>query len=254
MEQGAPSPAFSAEPPFPPLRELRLWFDPHPRRGYANMAADELLMRDSAPWLRVYAWARPAVSYGYFDRAEEARRLFPAAEEYIRRWTGGGIVDHRRGQTYTLTLPKRADGAVYPEAAVLYQWIHGALAQALAAHGVPCSLLAADAPSGGRACWASPVCSDITDAEGHKLAGAGQRRHGSAVLHQGLIQDCSPTEGWALDLARALAERVTVLQSADPYPGFDAQLAQLCREKYDSPAWSTETDNGRRHPVERVDK
>lgn len=247
MEQGADMPAFISEPPFPPLRELRLWYDPMPRRGYANMAADELLMRDSVPWLRVYDWALPAVSYGYFDSAAEARRLFPAAEEYIRRWTGGGIVDHRRGQTYTLTLPKRADGAIYPEAASLYRWIHGALAQALAAHGAPCSLLAADAPSGGRACWASPVCSDIADAAGHKLAGAGQRRHGGAVLHQGLIQDCSPAAGWALDFAQHLAETVIELHTPEPYPGFDQELSALCREKYDTAAWFAESGNGLRY-------
>ena len=247
MEQGVNTTACFTEPPFPPLRELRLWFDPLPRRGYENMAADELLMRDSLPWLRVYDWARPAVSYGYFDRAEEARRLFPGAAEYIRRWTGGGIVDHRCGQTYTLTLPKNADGGMYPEAAVLYRWIHGALAQALAAHGVPCTLLTADAPSGGRACWASPVCSDITDAAGNKLAGAGQRRHGGAVLHQGLIQECTPAAGWALDLAQRLAEHVIVLHAPAPYPSFAEELLHLCREKYDTSSWSTETDNGLRH-------
>lgn len=247
MEQGEKTSACPSEPPFPPLRELRLWYDPVPRRGYENMAADELLMRDSVPWLRVYGWARPAVSYGYFDREEEARRLFPGAAEYIRRWTGGGIVDHRRGQTYTLTLPKPADGGRYPEAAVLYRWIHGALAQALAAHGVPCTLLTADAPDGGRACWGSPVCSDITDAAGHKIAGAGQRRHGGAVLHQGLIQDCTPAVGWALELARHLAEHMSVLQSPEPYIGFSEALAGLCTEKYESPAWAEEAGNGLRY-------
>lgn len=247
MEQGATSPAFFAEPPLPPLRELRLWFDPIPRRGYENMAVDELLMRDTVPWLRVYSWACPAVSYGYFDSAAEARRLFPGAEEYIRRWTGGGIVDHRRGQTYTLTLPKLADGSSYPEAAVLYHWIHGALAQALSAHGVPCRLLSADAPSGGRACWASPVCSDITDAAGHKLAGAGQRRHGGAVLHQGLIQDCAPTAGWPQVLAQTLATQVTELRPAEPYPSFAENLTTLLSGKYETSAWSSESGNGLRY-------
>lgn len=247
MEPGVTLTACSSEPPFPPLRELRLWYDPIPRRGYENMAADELLTQSEVPWLRVYDWARPAVSYGYFDRAEEAKRLFPGAEEYIRRWTGGGIVDHRRGQTYTLTLPKPADGSAHPEAAVLYRWIHGALAQALAAHGVACRLLAEDAPSGGRACWASPVRSDITDAAGHKLAGAGQRRHGGAVLHQGLLQDCRPTAGWALDLAQRLAQQVSICRAPEPYPGFREALAELCRRKYEAPEWTSLAGNGLRY-------
>lgn len=247
MEQDPKHDFLTPAPQFPKLTELRLWFDPVARRGYENMAADELLMRRSEPWFRVYTWALPAVSYGYFDRADEARRLFPGAQEYIRRWTGGGIVDHRSGSTYTLTLPKKPEAGPYPEAAVLYRWIHGALAAALAAHGVACRLLAADAPSGGRACWASPVCSDITDAAGHKLAGAGQRRHGGAVLHQGLIQECTPTDGWALVFAQHLAAQVKLLRAPEPYAGFEAELSSLCREKYDNPTWSSENGNGVRH-------
>lgn len=240
------SPFPSLPPQLPALQQLRLWYDPVPRCGYANMAADELLSRRSEAWLRVYRWAKPAVSYGYFDRAEEARRLFPEAEEYIRRWTGGGIVDHRHGQTYTLTLPAQS-GIVYPDSATLYAWIHGALAAALQTCGVACRLLAADAPHGGRACWASPVCSDITDAAGHKLAGAGQRRHAGAVLHQGLIQGCSPNGPWADILAAALAEQVEVLREETPWPGFEAEVQQLLHERYLSPTWTDERE-GRRYP------
>ena len=84
---------------------IRLWIDPVPRTGYQNMAADELLSRRGEAWLRIYGWALPAVSFGYFDTATEAASIFPGAQEYIRRWTGGGIVDHRIGYTYTVTLP-----------------------------------------------------------------------------------------------------------------------------------------------------
>lgn len=236
----------SFTPQLPALQQLRLWYDPIPRSGYANMAADELLSRRPEAWLRVYGWAEPAVSYGYFDRAEEARRLFPGAAEYIRRWTGGGIVDHRHGQTYTLTLPAQ-QGIVYPESSALYAWIHGALAFALQSCGVACRLLPEDAPHGGRACWASPVCSDITDAEGRKLAGAGQRRHAGAVLHQGLIQGCRPNGPWAEALAAALAEQVEVLHGASPWDGFESELEQLLQERYLSPAWTDERE-GRRYP------
>lgn len=234
-----------SRPQLPALQRLRLWYDPVPRSGYANMAADELLSRRPDAWLRVYTWAKPAVSYGYFDRAEEAQRLFPGAEEYIRRWTGGGIVDHRSGQTYTLTLPA-AEGVVYPESAALYAWIHGALAKALLACGVECRLLAADAPAAGRACWASPVCSDITDAAGLKLAGAGQRRHAGAVLHQGLIQGCRPSAGWADALAALLAEQVEVLREPCPWGGFERELEQLLQARYLSPSWADE-QSGRRY-------
>lgn len=230
-----------------PLRlgQLHLWFDPLPRRGYANMAADELLTTRPEPWLRFYGWAVPAVSYGYFDSASEARRLFPGAEEYIRRWTGGGIVDHREGYTYTLSLP--AAGAPYPSSTQLYLQIHSALAAALAADGVPCRLLREDAPSGGRSCWASPVCSDVVDDSGRKLAGAGQRRHRGAVLHQGLVQQCEPRGEWPLLLARALGEQYIVCRDAEPWDGFDSDLESLLENRYRRPEWEDEHRGCRYH-------
>ena len=223
-------------------QSLNLWADPVPRTGYFNMAADELLSRRGEAWLRIYRWARPAVSYGYFDTRATAESLFPGAAEYIRRWTGGGIVDHRSGYTYTLTLPA---GAVYPEAAVLYHLIHGALAQALSEHGVPCRLLCTDAPDGGRACWASPVADDITDPAGHKLAGAGQRRRQGAVLHQGLVQNCTPTPGWEERFAALLCPELQYHAAEEPFPGFTAAAQELCRSKYEAPDWADES-HGRR--------
>ena len=227
-------------------RVITLWIDPVPRSGYRNMAADELLSRRAEAWLRIYTWERSAVSFGYFDTATEAASIFPGAEEYIRRWTGGGIVDHRIGYTYTVTLPG-IEGVMYPPADQLYLWIHGALATALQQSGVSCTVLTEDAPDGGRACWASPVKSDIVDAAGNKLAGAGQRRCKGAVLHQGLIQQCEPAEQWPLRLAEALAPVVNVVVGDDPYPGFNEELDALCLQKYDSPEWNDES-HGRRKP------
>ena len=111
-----------------------------------------------------------------------------------------------------------------------------------------CTLLTEDAPDGGRACWASPVKSDIVDAVGQKLAGAGQRRYKGAVLHQGLIQQCVPTEGWPERLARALAPAVYVVEGDEPYPGFNEELDELCRTKYESVEWNDES-HGRRKPT-----
>ena len=229
---------------------ITLWIDPVPRSGYRNMAADELLSRRGEAWLRIYGWARPAVSFGYFDTATEAAAIFPGAEEYIRRWTGGGIVDHRLGYTYTVTLPG-VEGVMYPPADQLYIWIHGALAVALQQSGVECTLLTENAPDGGRASWASPVKSDIVDERGQKLAGAGQRWFKGAVLHQGLIQQCEPAEGWPAKLAQALAPVVHVVEGAEPYPGFHEDLDALCCEKYEAPGWDDES-HGRRKPSHKA--
>lgn len=227
-------------------RTLRLWLDPLPRGGYDNMAADELLSRRPEAWLRIYGWAEPSVSFGYFDTSREAAAIFPGeGVHYIRRWTGGGIVDHRTGYTYTLTLPAR-EGVLYPQSQWLYAWIHGALARALQACGVDCALLKADAPDGGRACWASPVASDIVDAEGRKLAGAGQRRYRGAVLHQGLIQQCEPSGDWPLLLARFLADEVQVIREEEPWSGFSEELRELCLNKYMTAEWNDESRGRRR--------
>lgn len=227
---------------------IRLWCDPIARTGYQNMAADELLSRRPEAWLRIYGWAKPAVSFGYFDSTPVAASIFPGEGiEYIRRWTGGGIVDHRKGYTYTVTLPA-IEGNIYPAADKLYKWIHGALAVALQASGVECELLIEDAPDGGRACWASPVASDIVDAAGNKLAGAGQRRYRGAVLHQGLIQECEPADGWPQLLAAALAPQVLEVQGDEPWPGFADEVEELCRTKYCTEAWNDES-HGRRKPT-----
>ncbi len=228
------------------LTQLTLWLDPLARGGYENMATDELLLGRSEAWLRVYGWRDSCVSFGYFDTVGTARSIFPGAAHYIRRWTGGGIVDHRHGVTYTLTLPAPpSDAPPLPPASVLYAHIHGALARALQEAGVPCRLLACDAPPGGRACWASPVASDIVDSAGRKLAGAGQRRYRGAVLHQGLIQQCSPLPGWETHFAHFLSPQVSLLESASPWEGYESDLAELCRSKYLAPAWEDES-HGRR--------
>lgn len=230
-----------------PLPRLHLWVDPTPRRGYLNMALDEALLRRPEAWLRVYAWALPAVSYGYFDTRAVAEELAPGAQEYIRRWTGGGIVDHRLGQTYTLTLPARQPGeAAYPESACLYALIHRALAEVLADGGTPCDLLAQDAAYGGRACWSSPVAADIVGPAGNKLAGAAQRRSGGAVLHQGMIQGCGLPDGWETALARALAEEVLLHTAEEPVPRLLQEAEALCRNKYEAPAWQDESHGRRR--------
>ena len=73
------------------------------------MAIDQLLLERShpVPLIRFYQWSEPTVSFGYFEKLSDAKRDFPGDElRYVRRWTGGGIVDHREDQTYSLFFPK----------------------------------------------------------------------------------------------------------------------------------------------------
>ena len=74
--------------------ELTEVADPEPHDAALNMALDEVLLRRAAgPLLRVYRWARPAVSFGYFGKVADAEAAWPG-REMVRRWTGGGIVPH----------------------------------------------------------------------------------------------------------------------------------------------------------------
>ena len=89
--------------------ELEVWIDPLARSGAENMAVDEMLhiSRGELPLLRIYQWRHAVVSFGYFEKLGDAMRDLPGEEiEYVRRWTGGGIVDHRADLTYTLSIPK----------------------------------------------------------------------------------------------------------------------------------------------------
>ena len=90
---------------------LIYWNDVVPRKGSENMAVDQFLLERAQryPILRVYQWSEPSISFGYFHKLEEVELTYPpngGLLNYVRRWTGGGIVDHRLDLTYTLVVPR----------------------------------------------------------------------------------------------------------------------------------------------------
>lgn len=234
----------------PPLQELLLWRDPIARGGLESMAVDEALLAwGGASVMRSYVWGAPTITYGYFDREEVARALFSdSGLDFVRRWTGGGIVDHRSDIPFSLAIQWK-DREGKPTAPSLYRWIHGGLARVLKECGVACEMLASDVPDGGRACFSSPVTSDLVLTGGGKLAGGGQRRSQQGVLHQGSIQNCVLPEGWDLLLARRLAESVQVIDSAEPFEGFGKSVAHLMETKYGVSGWNY---GGRRRSADRA--
>ena len=161
---------------------FRLLIHPHasPAR---NMAIDEALLRNAQfPVLRIYSWEQPCVSIGYFQKAT----LAPADRPMIRRYTGGGLVEHGNDLTYTLVLPPThplTTAGTLPS----YQKIHEAVACALQKSGVPCLLATAQPQKDDPACFLKPVPADVLDSQGRKLAGAAQRRTKQGCLHQGSI-------------------------------------------------------------------
>ena len=156
--------------------------DPDPHDAAMNMAIDETLLRAAAsPTLRIYRWARPAVSFGYFGKWADAARAWPD-REIVRRWTGGGIVPHGEDFTYSIIVPRAHPFfAVGPRES--YRAIHECVARAIG----NASLAADAAPQISAACFENPVMHDVVVAD-RKVAGAAQRRSKSGLLHQGSIQ------------------------------------------------------------------
>lgn len=231
----------------PPVDLLLLWRDPVARSGEEAMAVDEALLEwEEYSVLRAYSWKEPTVTYGFFDSEEEASRLFPdPGLHFVRRWTGGGIVDHRTDLPFTLAL-RSCDREGRPPSAALYRWIHGALVRVMRSCGVAAVMLDGDVPDGNRACFSSPVTSDLVLSDGAKLAGGGQRRAQCGILHQGSIQNCMLPEGWDAALAGRLALDVKVSFEAEPFPGFQSRVDELVRAKYATEEWQR---GGRRRPV-----
>lgn len=197
------------------------------------MALDEALLVESAlPVLRVYRWAEPAVSFGYFLPWEAAESI-GSGREIVRRWTGGGIVEHGEDFTWSLIMPaSEAFSRVRPVES--YAALHAALAEALRTAGVFAEQVpsATSAPTGGL-CFTAPAPGDLILA-GRKIAGAGQRRCRSGLLHQGSMSGVALPDEFPQILAGALADEVR------EFPGskLPAEAAgELVRSRYGTESW-----------------
>jgi len=227
---GDPTKAFS---------KLRVWHDELPRSGFENMAVDQLLMESCGdiPTLRIYQWSEPTVSFGYFNSLEGAKSTFSGNITYVRRWTGGGVVDHRCDVTYTLAIPRSHELAC-THGAESYKVIHQALADVLQLAGENVRLTTCCEGDGGSQCFTNPVAYDLTDLAGRKIAGAGQRRSRYGLLHQGsVIPQLAPDvfRGEMLEgLGNQLAEKCEDFQPAQKLL---AEAVRLAGVRYASQAW-----------------
>lgn len=215
---------------FPELLEV---LDPEPHAAPLNMAIDEALLHHQAeqPALRIYRWRDPAVSFGYFGPVAEAERV-AAGRAMVRRWTGGGIVEHGEDVTYTLIVPRGHDflqrGA--PES---YRLIHEVIGGLLENDGVRATVVPVVDSRGEGECFASPVQYDLV-AGGRKIAGAAQRRTRWGLLHQGSIRVHAPLVGLAEKLAAVFGGKV----SRGPVPDEVQRSAEiLAGTKYGTDEW-----------------
>jgi lipoate-protein ligase A len=207
---------------------------PHP--AALNMAIDEalLLSGGNQPLFRTYRWLQRSVSLGYFSSWEQAAKRYPG-REIVRRWTGGGMVEHGDDFTYSLLVPISSSP---PANRDLYREVHTDIVQTLAANGRAAAVVngsqLATGPSFLGSCFERSVENDV-EVEGVKVAGAAIRRLRTGVILQGSIQQISIDPEFAARFAQKLARAVekTALSTVTTL------LAQrIANEKYGTESWT----------------
>jgi lipoate-protein ligase A len=200
-----------------------------------NMAVDEALLRElGAPVLRLYGWNVPAVSLGYFQPAVLAEE-----RPFVRRYTGGGLVDHAHDVTYTVVLP-RAHPWMELSAPESYCRIHLGVQAALAACGIASELTPTASAAESEACFQKPVRFDIVAGQA-KLSGAAQRRTREGLLHQGsiLLPDPARNDDLRARFADAFAAKLElIVKPSQLTPAEESRAATLERERYSTEAWN----------------
>ncbi len=171
-----------------------------------NMAVDEALLQTlNEAVLRIYGWDRPAVSLGYFQHVS----VVPPGREFVRRFTGGGLVDHARDLTYTIVLP-RSHPLSAAGTSAMYCAVHKAVVGALVDLGVQAKLTPVALDGDASACFQKAVAHDVICARtGGKLAGAAQRRNRQGVLHQGSVLLSKGDEHLRSSLGERLVEQIS---------------------------------------------
>ena len=197
------------------MSSARLILEPAPTTGAWNMAVDETLLESAlahgTTTIRLYQWAAPTVSLGYFQDADEFERdgQFTGLAA-VRRLSGGGAILHDREITYSITLPPSHPLTVHPSH--LYRLAHQAIINVLATHGITLHMRG-DAPRSTihgpssmdseslnpRPSTLAPfLCFGRGDPNDivlgtHKIVGSAQRRRRGAILQHGsLLLERSP--------------------------------------------------------------
>ncbi len=218
------------------FRQLQVWIDPVRRHGPEAMAVDEWLLETAvAPVLRVYQWEGEWGTLGYFGGLEQARNALPGVD-WVRRWTGGGVVDHRLDWTYTVVAPS-SEVLATRRGAESYRWIHEALVAALQNELRGVRLSAGEAQTGDAMCFDNPVSHDLVTADGQKLAGAGQRRTRHGLLHQGSVS-LSCAEVTSQQRAEFLAAGLAADWHLCDFMVPTARISDLVRVRYANDAWT----------------
>lgn len=204
--------------------------------GPMQMALDEVLLRwVKRPTLRIYRWSGPCVTFGYFQPLEAVRQSYPGIPSLslVRRWTGGGMVEHGKDLTFSLMIPK-GDSAVSMPPASFYRELHRRIAGWLSGAVSSEVRLAGERDiKSGPLCFTAPAGNDILMSD-QKILGGAQRRSAGALLYQGSLQGMVgislDSMAMACSLSRSVDQRSLEKELLD-----ESKL--LAERKYRSPEW-----------------
>lgn len=190
-----------------------------------NMAIDEAVLLSVSqgevpPTLRFYAWERPSLSLGYFQRIKrdvDLQAIKARGFDWVRRMTGGRAVLHDRELTYSVHVPGQhrfAKASVVESYRLLSEGLRAGF-ETLGLHAQIVSLSDEDerkryASSGSAACFDSPSWYELV-VDGRKIAGSAQvRAHGGLLQHGALLLELSAEDLFSVLQFRSEEERSAV--------------------------------------------
>lgn len=194
-----------------------------------NMAIDEaMLLAHSAgnglPTLRFYGWKSPAVSIGYFQKAESQIDLSECQRRgfaVVRRLTGGRAVLHDAELTYSIVV--KEDYPSMPKTITAsYRYLSSGVLVGLQQLGIAVQMTVPRSVYGQKvkqtssaACFDAPSHYEITY-EGRKLVGSAQVRKQGVILQHGsiLIKFSPETVAAVLQLSSAALREHTAAMLA----------------------------------------
>jgi lipoate-protein ligase A len=154
-----------------------------------NMAFDEALLEFALtlgkPVLRLYGWAEPAATFGYFQKYLEIESWI-SLRPLVRRPTGGGLVPHDMDWTYSIVIPP-GNNWYELRAGESYRRAHDWIAESFRQLRVATELATGAAKELPGRCFIGSEKFDVL-ANGQKIAGAAQKRNKFGLLIQGSIQ------------------------------------------------------------------
>jgi len=228
--------------------------------GSWQMAADDWMLARAEQGeclARIYTFAEPTVSLGYFQSANGLADVPSlACLPMVRRITGGDLLVHHLELTYAIAAPVEALGNVRDLPCRVHRavshWLRR-LGIETTCQGVAGKIAHAEAPQ-GMLCFLHPAGGDILRS-GHKVMGSAQRKRRGAVLQHGsLLLATSPAAPWLAGLADLGASIGDItadglsaclessvdsgLTRVDWLMGSSADIASLDQSRYQSMEWN----------------